>query len=156
MSYDDETKRRKEIIEQLVLVALVATVLTVLIGPIAYFLSTPFEDIEQQQAALDNSGYNWTEVNYTTFETKVDCGFFCTSKIAEEQCANGIQEACDYITIKNVDYHDRNRLQDSLWESGGLLFAIVSAIILITSPIWGLFLVLFIGDRVSKRLGWDN
>lgn len=124
--------------------------LILFIGPMAYFLATPFEDIEQQQAALDNSGYNWTEVNYTTFETEVDCGFSCTSTIAEEQCANGIQEACDYMTIKNVDYHDRNLFEDILWILGEAVFGGVTMLCLLTSPIWMYFLVLFIGNWAGR------
>ena len=151
---NDETNRRKEIIEKLAMVALTvaltAAVLILYFGPIAYYLSTPFEDIEQQQAALDNSGYNWTEVNYTTFETKVDCGFLCTSTVAEEQCANGIQEACDYVTIKNVDYHDRNGFEDDLREFGGWICTINILVLALTSPIWAYYLLLFLANIVGR------
>ena len=153
---NDETNRRTEIIEKLVLVALWATTLILLIGPIAYFLSTPFEDIEQQQAALDNSGYNWTKVNYTTFETEVDCGLSCTSTIAEEQCANGIQEACDYVTIKNVDYHDRNVFENLLYGFGAFSLVGVSLILLFTSPFWVLYLAIFTVVGVCKLFGLND
>jgi len=143
-------------IDKLVVVALMAALLTILIGPIAYFVSTPYEDVEQQQAALDNSGYNWTEVNYTTFETEVECGFRCITTVAQEQCANGIQEACDYMTIKNVDYHDRNGFENLIWDLGGFLIVGVFILCFLTSPFWGSLLAASLTVGLSKRLGWDN
>ena len=125
---------------------LMAPVVLMLFGPIAYVTLTPYENVEQEQEAMDNSGYNWTEVNYTTFTTEVSCGFLCTTTIAEEQCANGVQEACDYVTIKNVDYHDRNGFERALYNVGLLFIFIMFA----TSPIWLIFLFLTLAAWILR------
>lgn len=146
----------KKILNIIMICVLMAPVVLLVFGPPVYFVSTPHENIEQQQEAMDNSGYNWTEVNYTTFETEVSCGFFCTTTIAEEQCANGIQEACEYVTIKNVDYHDRNFFQQHIWGFGAFMVIGASCIALATSPFWLPYLVLVVIGGVAKKLGWEN
>ena len=47
-------------------------------------------------------GYNWTEGNITVFETNAGWN----TAMYEEQCANGIQEACDYMLLREVAYQD--------------------------------------------------
>ena len=142
-----KNNRRNETITNILMICVLMAPIIMFFGPIAYFVSTPYENVEQEQEAMDNSGYNWTEVNYTTFETKVSCGFLCGTTIAEEQCANGVQEACDYVTIKNVDYHDRNNFEQTSYFVGGTyLFIIV-----MTSPLWGTALLLIIGAFILTR-----
>jgi len=143
---------RKQIVPWTMTALMGAILLCVLIGPPAYFVTTPYENIEKQQEALDNSNYNWTEVNYTTFETKVSCGFLCSTTIAEEQCANGVQEACEYVQIKNVDYHDRNNFQEQIYLFGATMFAVYTGIIVFTSPVWVSFLFVFLLVRGHPEL----
>ena len=153
MSQDlKKNNRRKD----WMMIAMSMILLCILIGPPAYFVSTPSEDIVKQQEALDNSSYNWTEVNYTTFETEVSCGFLCTTTIAEEQCANGVQEACEYVTIKNVDYHDRNIFQDLTYDFGAFVFGAFLFIVALTSPLWAFGIAAFVVNRVWKILGLDD
>lgn len=60
-------------------------------------------------------GYSWNESNLTTFEKTIGGGLFTAStSIAESQCANGIAEGCDYLTIKeeadSMSFRDRNNV----------------------------------------------
>ena len=73
---------------------------------------------ERKQEALANSGYNWTKNNYTIFEMYPTDSFFESSTIAELQCGNGIEEACEYLRIQNDDYSNPNFFIESILNLG--------------------------------------
>ena len=62
-----------------------------------------FETFEPLESDLlfesaEELGYNWTEENITVFETSTGW----SSTMYEKQCENGIEEACDYMLVREV------------------------------------------------------
>ena len=96
--------KTEQVLQDIVKLALILLFLALCVKAADDTLNDVENALHLEQQALDNSGYNWTQSNYTLFQMDVDCGISCSRTIAEEQCYNGIQEACDYITIKTKSY----------------------------------------------------
>lgn len=83
------------------IVLIIATFLVpAFLGFVTFKHPPAFEPLESELLfeSGEELGYNWTEGNITVFETQAGW----STPMYEEQCANGIEEACNYMLLREV------------------------------------------------------
>ena len=100
-----------------------------------------YEDARNAAAieAGHQAGYNWTEENISAFESiyQEDGLFKEEITYAEVQCANGMQESCDYV---NLEYE----VDDSSWSRdavSGIKIFFIGSLLLVAIFILDLLLI---------------
>ena len=138
MSKDDNKIVLKKTHEQATTIVGIFTVLIMPVILIGFLILEDANSFDPHQSELlfesgEELGYNWTEGNITVFETETGWD----TPMYEEQCANGIPEACDYMLLREVAYQ--------AWESPGGTNGFCGAACII----WPLLIVnlLVFGDR---------
>ena len=87
-----------------------------------------FEPLESDLLfeSAEELGYNWTQENITVFETTTGW----SSTMYEKQCENGIEEACDYMLVREVAseaFYEENDASSILCLSGCVIWPLLWA-----------------------------
>lgn len=99
---------------------IVTIIATVLVPAFMVFIAlkhpAAFEPLESELLfeSGEELGYNWTEGNITVFETQVGW----STPMYEEQCGNGVEEACNYMLLREVAedaFYEENKGMEYIW-----------------------------------------
>jgi hypothetical protein len=101
LSYNDDNKIELKTHEISTNIVLIITFVLIPAFCLNLLVDAPRFDPLESELLFESGeelGYNWTEGNITVFETEAGWN----TAMYEEQCANGVEEACNYMLLREV------------------------------------------------------
>ena len=101
MSHNDDNKIELKTHEIATNIVFIITLVLMPAFLLFLYVDTPRFDPLESELLFESGeelGYNWTEGNITVFETEAGWN----TPMYEEQCKNGVEEACNYMLLREV------------------------------------------------------